>query len=102
MAADLDVSSERFVYSETYSYELLNCSKNSGINAIEKRATAYALYEVAKKYNADVIVAPLTKMSITNSAVTITLCGYPATYKNFRKASMRDLQIEQTMKNLQE
>lgn len=85
MAADLNVSSERIVYETDF-----DKAKYDNISA--SKAKQYAIAQVLNKYKADVLVAPLVTLKENNSVIHVTVCGYPATYKNFRKATVQDIE----------
>jgi chloramphenicol O-acetyltransferase len=85
MAADLNVSADRIVYETEY-----DKTKNESISS--SKAKQYAIAEVLSKYKADVLVAPLVTVKENNSVIRVTVCGYPATYKNFRKATVQDIE----------
>lgn len=60
-----------------------------------RRATAAEVKHMAtvnaiKGANADVLVAPVFEMETTGSRTTVTVTGFPATYKNFRHATPAD------------
>lgn len=92
MAADLDVSTERIVFEKDYN--------STGSNAVTvSKAKQYAIADVLKKYKADVLVAPLVSVTEENSVIHVTVCGYPATYKNFHKATVKEVETAQKMKS---
>jgi len=83
-AADLDVSAQRIIFEIDY-----NKTKNESMTM--NKAKDYAVAAVLAKYKADVLVAPLINATENSSTIHITVCGYPATYKNFRKATLKDI-----------
>ena len=88
VAADLDVSPTRITYVAKYPSNSMSVAK----------AKQFAIAAAMKQYNADVLVAPLASVSKNNSEMVVTVCGYPATYKNFRKASVQDCKTFLKMK----
>lgn len=91
--ADLDISSTKVVESETYE----NTLTNNDITNIEHSPTIeywknLTVSKVVQKYNADVIVAPIFDVKTSDDflTVTVTVTGYPATFKNFRKVTNDD------------
>ncbi|MDX9695718.1 MAG: hypothetical protein RBT49_08010 [Bacteroidales bacterium] len=94
--ADLNVSDTRITHVETFQ----NTLKESDLNNIEESGTVqyfknFTIAQAVKKYNADVIVAPIfdIKTSEDFSTITITVIGYPANYINFRKATSDDINL---------
>lgn len=88
--ADLEISSQKVMESESYKNTLTaedfeNLNKGATPPTIDylKNLT---VSKVVKKYNADVIVAPIFDVKTTDDfeSVIVTVSGYPATYKNFR------------------
>ena len=49
-----------------------------------------ALADAVKKANADVLVEPKFETETTNGNTTVSVSGYPATYKNFRSLTAAD------------
>lgn len=94
--ADLKVSSEKII--ETVSYD--NTLTQADIDNVDKLKNSptieylknYTVSKVVKKYNADVIVAPVfdIKTSDDYEKIEVTLTGYPATYVNFRTVNAAD------------
>lgn len=95
-AADLKVAEVRISHIETFP----NTLKQSDIDDIENSGAVsymknFTIAQAVKKYNADVIVAPIfdIKTSEDFSTITITVIGYPANYINFRKATPEDVNL---------
>ena len=88
MAADLDVSSERITFEANYTKK-----KNKHMDVNTAKSTAVA--DLLAKYNADVLVAPLAKVTENKKNIHVVVSGYPATYTNFRKASTQELEMRQ-------
>lgn len=100
--ADLKVTETRITHVETFQ----NTLKQSDLNDIEQSGTVqyfknFTIAQAVKKYNADVIVAPIfdLKTSEDFSTITITVIGYPANYVNFRKATTEDINLVYPYKN---
>lgn len=85
--ADLDVSSNRMTYSETFN--------TTSLDEIVNYAKPKALSNALIKNNADVIVCVTYDVNIDQkaNATTITVTGYPATYVNFRQATAADTML---------
>jgi len=96
VTADLQVSADKITYVETFPNTLtirdINNIDNSGTVAYLKNHT---VAQAVKKYNADVIVAPIfdIKTSEDFSTITVTVIGYTAKYVNFRKATPEDINL---------
>lgn len=90
MAADLQVSSQRITYEADY-------IKDDDSSISSEKAKQYTIAAAITKYKADVLVAPLLQVQETDSKIHVTVCGYPATYKNFRKATLQDYEMERAM-----
>lgn len=95
-AVDLQISATRISHTET----LPNTLTQRDIDDIEYSGTVhylknYTVSQAVKKYNADVIVAPIfdIKTSDDFSTITITVTGYTANYINFRKATSEDINL---------
>jgi predicted small secreted protein len=61
----------------------------SNIEQLKKEAVANAL----KTANADILVEPKYVIENTNRSITVTVTGYPATYKNFRQIKEEDINL---------
>jgi len=55
-----------------------------------------ALVNAIKAANADVLVAPVYEMETVRRQTTVTVTGFPATYKDFRSATVADSSLIQT------
>jgi len=96
IAVDLRIDTTKIVYVENFP----NTLTSNDINNIENSGTIdylknYTIAQAVKKYNADVIVAPIfdVKTSEDFSTITITITGFPAHYINFRKATTEDINL---------
>ncbi|MCR5549384.1 MAG: hypothetical protein K6F40_00395 [Bacteroidales bacterium] len=89
MAADLNVSPQRITFEIDY-----DKTKNQGMSV--DKAKAYAIAATLAKYKADVLVAPLVNVTENSSTIHVMVCGYTATYKNFRKATLQDLNMDRS------
>ena len=67
-------------------------SKSTKLEDIKAQAVA----DVVKQASADVLVEPVFEISITGKRVTITVTGFPGTYKNFRSITAEDIPLLQT------
>ena len=83
LAADLQVSPQRIVE---------DVKITPPVNSVytTEIAKEHAIAATLKKYNADVLVAPLINVYKENTTYHITVIGYPATLKNFRNATQLD------------
>lgn len=84
--ADLVVQPQRVEASQDWNWKFL------GGDCIAQRKK-HLVYDIVKNAKADVLVEPhvnLTKKTFGKRSLTIS--GYPATYKNFRKASKEDME----------
>lgn len=78
--ADLDIKAQKVT--GVFNYE---CKKNIAVNEQEMKDNA--VYAALREANADVLVAPMFQVNtkvMGKKYVTVTVTGYPATYKNFR------------------
>lgn len=89
MAADLNVSPQRITFEIDY-----DKTKNPSMTV--DKAKSYAIAAVLAKYKADVMVAPLVNVTENSTTIHVMVCGYTATYKNFRKATVQDLNMDRT------
>ena len=62
---------------------------STSIESIKQSAVANAISTA----NADVLVEPIYKMRSSNGRTTVSVTGYPATYKNFRKIQKEDIEL---------
>ncbi len=60
---------------------------------VSESAKQKAIAEAIEKANADILVEPNFKTKTEGSMVTITVTGFPATYKNFRNATQTDVDL---------
>lgn len=80
--ADLDVSQNKI----SFYYKVPKNVRRGGSNSVKATAVAEAL---KANGNADVLVNPQFEMRIKKGTIReITVTGYPATYKNFRKMQL--------------
>ncbi len=90
--ADLEVSAKRVVYTEVDAFANIPLTPEvlKGISGFKKIALSKAVHA----HNADVMVGTTIDV-ITNSkgCLEITITGYPAYYRNFRTATMSDLEL---------
>ena len=62
------------------------------VEAIQGEAVASAL----KTTNADILVEPRFETTVSGSTTTVTVSGFPATYKNFRPMKIDDIALVQS------
>lgn len=80
--ADLDVSQSKI----SFYYKVPKSVRRGGTNSVKATAVAEAL---KANGNADLLVNPQFEMKIKRGSIReITVTGYPATYKNFRKMQL--------------
>ena len=90
LVAELNISETRIEYSEKISVDFEELSPKEAKNLVEE-LKANVLYHAIKKYNADVMITPLTNaVKEENGTLIVTITGYPATYKNIRNATKDD------------
>lgn len=91
VTADLEVSPNKI----TYTYYPTSAVRRGGMKNIKAAAVAEAL---ARNGNADVLIEPKTEIVQKKGffggfkVKSITVTGYPATYKNFRQVSTPTLE----------
>lgn len=84
------------VQSTLYRYDENTLTSNDITNIEHSPTIEYwknlTVSKVVQKYNADVIVAPIFDVKTSDDflTVTVTVTGYPATFKNFRKVTNDD------------
>ena len=97
LIADLQVNETRITYSEKLVASTEKLSSSQALKLIDDLKSS-VLSRAAKKYDADVIVAPIIDVQQTaTNAFTISIVGYPAVYKNIRNATKDDswfIQVE--------
>lgn len=79
VVADLDVKESRVTGSAT--------AKRS---ITETEIKQMAVYDALKKSNSDVLVEPRYEITTNMKETTVTVTGYPGTYKNFRPMEVQD------------
>lgn len=87
LTADLEVvSQERITYVATYGWD-----RSFNIDHYKVRA----LTDASLEHSADAIVGALTQIETLDKGtqIKITVSGYPAVYKNFRKGTTEDIEI---------
>jgi len=62
---------------------------NSSLEALKQNAIADAI----AKTEADVLVDPKYQTETSNERITVTVTGFPATYKNFRPMKEEDIKL---------
>lgn len=96
--ADLDISETRISYTESEAYRNMPELANSAASFfsfgrdVKLRCYNIALYNAAIANNADVIVAPNYSIEVDVAGnLSITVTGYPANYRNFRRPTTDDV-----------
>lgn len=85
--ADLDVQPQRVAGTQTWRWKFFNLDQLS----IGQRKQNL-IYDMVNEAKADVLVEPQVRFTKKLFGErTLTISGYPATYKNFRKPSEEDL-----------
>lgn len=82
--ADLNISDQKVRFT-------LDIPQNNNVLITESQYKENAIGELLEKNNADVLINPTYKCDYKNGRlVSITVSGYPATYRNFRSVSFED------------
>lgn len=90
LMADLDVSKDRITYAERINQDITFLT-DAEVAALANREKETVMANALKAHNADVLVAPMVNITTdANRNLVIVICGYPATYKNFRNATETD------------
>lgn len=84
VVADLDVRSTKVSHSKTYSSALSKASSNIKADLVR---------ELLRENQADVLIEPTYETVSKSGKVTLTVHGFPATYKNFRQVTREDLDL---------
>ncbi|GAA4517230.1 hypothetical protein [Sphingobacterium thermophilum] len=80
--ADLEVQPNKQQLTRTYTKVItMEMAKNNVIR------------DLIKQHNADVLIEPTFESETKSGATTITVKGWPATYKNFRQITKEDVAI---------
>jgi hypothetical protein len=79
---DLDVKGTRVT-------GMANGLTNKNLEMVKQDAVADAL----KKADADILVEPKFETAIRNGHISVTVTGFPATYKNFRSITAEDVEL---------
>lgn len=91
LIADLDVQKTKIKHVERDAFRdiVVDYSIVDNISELKKIALARA----AEVNNADVLVGTTIKVETINDQLVITVTGYPARYKNFRNATVKDAEL---------
>lgn len=84
VVADLDIKEQKAKAVVT-----TNIKKGVLTQTVKDEAVAKILQET----NADILVEPNYKIETTATTITVTVTGYPATYKNFRNLTEADQKL---------
>lgn len=89
--ADLDVSDTKITHVEKDAFTNLVVTRSVVSNiAAYKRI---ALSKASKAYNADILLGAEINIETIDRHLVITVTGYPAVYKKFRKATEKDVDL---------
>lgn len=94
--ADLEIASNKITESVSFDNMLTSTDvkrlENDQFSKNIELIKSLTISKAVKKHNADVIVAPIFDIETSRdySTITVTVSGYPATYKNFRKMTEND------------
>lgn len=91
LAADLNVSSEKITYIEKDAFSHLRIDDHTISNLDEYKKLA--LTNASNAYQADVIVGATINVTTEDNKLVIQVSGYPATFANFRNATIRDTEL---------
>ncbi|MBR1564847.1 MAG: hypothetical protein IJ650_05815 [Paludibacteraceae bacterium] len=90
LMADLVVAKERITYAERINQNITKLT-DAEVEALANREKETVIANAVKANNADVLVAPMVNITTdANKNLVIVVCGYPATYQNFRNATESD------------
>lgn len=91
LIADLEVSKQRVVYVEkdAFADKVITREMLGNLDTMK----AIALANAAQKFNADIMIGCTINVKTVNKRLEITVQGYPATYKNFRNATIKDIEL---------
>lgn len=89
--ADLEVSETKVyhVEREVFAESEINESVLNNIAEFKK----IALSRAARAYDADVMVGTIMDVVVEDGQLVVTVSGYPAKYKNFRVATIKDTEL---------
>ena len=92
LIADLEVSAVKIRHTETEAFE--NVVITQDLLKLMPELKKVALSRAARASNADVLVGTtIDVITNDNGRIEITVTGYPAFYRNFRKAETSDLEV---------
>lgn len=89
--ADLEVSKTKVVHTEKAAFADIRITQAVIANMSEFKKIA--LSRAAKAHNADVLVGTIIDVATVNKRLEITVSGYPAFYRNFRTATVKDTEL---------
>lgn len=97
VVADLDVSDTKITHVEKDAFANVTVTRSVVSNiAAYKRI---ALSKASKAYKADILLGAEIDVETIDRHLVITVTGYPAVYKKFRKANEKDVEL---VRNAQE
>lgn len=92
LIADLEVSAIKVQHTETKAFE--NIVITQDVLKMMSELKKVALSRAARECKADVLVGTtIDVITNSNGRLEITVTGYPAMYRNFRKAEAADLEV---------
>lgn len=71
-------------------------SATGGIGTALENIKQYAVTDALNKANADILVQPKFEIETSEGQSTVTVTGFPATYKNFRSMKPEDAPLLQS------
>lgn len=89
--ADLEVSETKVYHVEREAFEEIEIDESVLNNIADFKKIA--LSRAAKAYDADVMVGTIMDIVTEDGRLVITVSGYPAKYKNFRVATIKDAEL---------
>jgi hypothetical protein len=95
--ADLNVAEERITYAERINKNITTLT-DAEVEALAFREKEVVIANAAIKYQADEIVAPIFIITpnANKTEVEVKVTGYVGKYKNFRKATEKDINFLNT------
>lgn len=89
--ADLEVSNTKITHTEREAFANIKITETVINNMTEFKKIA--LSRAARAHNADVLVGTIIDVTTVNRHLVITVSGYPAFYRNFRAANIKDTEL---------
>jgi hypothetical protein len=94
VTADLDVQGTKTqgFYSGAGKYD--KATKTYSFN--EDACKNLAVQNAIERAGADILIEPMFAIETVGGTITVKVTGYPATYKNFRSATLKDKELLET------